>query len=346
MRNIKSLFHINIPTNHFEEMIRFYVDICGFDQAFIITQADMKRMFGQPVLEGDEKIAKNTYIRVNPHSYIELHNIDPAEKIIRCDPASAFHHFAVLTEDLEKTCRNMAAKGYPLINDPLNKKPVQLNPFLPHVGEDGCLIAWMEDPDGHFIEVMQLSGTTMQEQFENENPIEDALAYCSGKEFKNFNHLFHLALHVTDLERSVAFYNKLGCEKVFSLDFPDGRPWLTYVRLNKLQYLELFQIYPDHPMTPRDHVSHEKDDFFGHLSFLVPDIYKAATDWAEKGVHVVYAPFKPEPMPLEDDSVIRGRVGADRNYICWVNDPDGNWVEIMEELDDSWQKVFEENTPF
>ncbi len=163
---------------------------------------------------------------------------------------------------------------------------------------------------------------------------------------REFSKLFHLALHVTDMEKSVAFYEKLGCEKVFSLNLPDGRVWLTYVRVTELQYLELFQIYPDHPLTPRDHLDHDKDDFFAHLSFLVRDIYKTALEWKKQGVQVVFAPFKPEAIPLEDDSVIRGRYGADRNYICWVSDPDGNWIEVMEERDDSWQKVFEEQHPF
>ena len=163
---------------------------------------------------------------------------------------------------------------------------------------------------------------------------------------REFNKLFHLALHVTDMDKSVEFYEKLGFEKVFSLNLPDGRVWLTYIRVTELQYLELFQIYPDHPMTPRDHISHEKDDFFAHLSGLVSDIYEAARHWAAKGIDIVYAPFKPEAIPLDDDSVIRGRFGADRNYIGWVVDPDGNWIEVMEEREDSWQKVFEENNPF
>ena len=72
---------------------------------------------------------------------------------------------------------------------------------------------------------------------------------------REFSKLFHLALHVTDMEKSVAFYEKLGCEKVFSLNLPDGRVWLTYVRVTELQYLELFQIYPDHPLTPRERLA-------------------------------------------------------------------------------------------
>ena len=72
---------------------------------------------------------------------------------------------------LVRTCRDLAAKGHPLVNNPIEAKPISLDPFTPHMGEDGCLIAWMEDPDGHFIEVMQLSGRSLQEQFEKANPI-------------------------------------------------------------------------------------------------------------------------------------------------------------------------------
>ena len=173
MRDVKSLFHINFPTSNWDAMVDFYVNVCGFDQAFIISAADMKNMFGQPVEEGDDKIPQITYIRVSPNSYIELWNAGLEGRKIYCDPASSFHHFSLLTNDLERTCKNMAAKGYPLFHNPLNPTPVCLEPFSPHKGEDGCLIAWMQDPDGHFIEVMQLSGNSMQEKFERENPIVD-----------------------------------------------------------------------------------------------------------------------------------------------------------------------------
>ena len=45
MRNVKSLFHINFPTQKWDEMVDFYVNVCGFDQAFVIYSADMKKMF-------------------------------------------------------------------------------------------------------------------------------------------------------------------------------------------------------------------------------------------------------------------------------------------------------------
>lgn len=173
MRNVKSLFHINFPTKNWDAMIDFYVNVCGFDQAFVVTAADMKNMFGSPVEEGDDKIPQLTYIRVSPNSYIELWNAGIENREIYCDPKSAFHHFSLLTDDLERTCRNLAAKGFPLFHNPLNPTPVCLEPFTPHIGEDGAAIAWMKDPDGHFIEVMQLSGHSMQEEFERANPITD-----------------------------------------------------------------------------------------------------------------------------------------------------------------------------
>ena len=174
MRNVKSLFHINFPTQKWDEMVDFYVNVCGFDQAFVIYSADMKKMFGQEVLPGDDKLPQITYIRVSPNSYIELWNAGlEKERKIHKDPNSPFHHFALLTEDLERTCRDLAAKGHPLVNNPIEAKPICLEPFTPYMGEDGCLIAWMEDPDGHYIEVMQLSGRSVQEQFEKANPICD-----------------------------------------------------------------------------------------------------------------------------------------------------------------------------
>lgn len=169
MRNIKSLFHVNFPTNRWDEMVDFYVNVCGFDQCFVISLADMSRMFGKPYTEEDEKIPKLSYIRVSPNSYIELNNYTPENIEVKQNKNSSFHHIAFLTDDIERTARNFAAKGHPLFNNPIEKKPITTF----HEGEDGCLIAWAEDPDGHYIEIMQQSGNSLQEQFEKSNPIED-----------------------------------------------------------------------------------------------------------------------------------------------------------------------------
>ena len=169
MRNVKSLFHVNFPTNNWDAMVNFYVNICGFDQAFVITKADMCRMFGSPVKPEDEKIPQLTYIRISPNSYIELMNNDPKEKKTEQKKYSSFHHIALLTDDIARTKKRFEDMNYPFYNNPIEKKPV--TEF--HMGEDGCLIAWSEDPDGHYIEIMQQSGHSMQEEFEKTHPITD-----------------------------------------------------------------------------------------------------------------------------------------------------------------------------
>ena len=169
MRNVKALFHVNFPTNNWDKMVDFYVNVCGFDQAFVISVADMSKMFGKPYTKDDENTPKISYIRVSPNSYIELNNLTPEGVKVKPSKTSAFHHIAFLTDDIKRTAERFREKGHPLFNNPIEKKPV--TEF--HKGEDGCLIAWAEDPDGHFIEIMQQSGNSLQEKFERENPIED-----------------------------------------------------------------------------------------------------------------------------------------------------------------------------
>lgn len=161
---------------------------------------------------------------------------------------------------------------------------------------------------------------------------------------KKFNSLFHLALHVTDMKKTVDFYKKVGCDEMFTLKLPDGRDWLTYMRVAPGQYLELFNTYEDHPMTPHGKVEQSDSNFFGHFSFLVPSLKYTAQQWKKEGIDLVYAPFKPEPIPVDDN--FDPHVGADGNAIGWIVDPDGTWIEVMEELDESWQKKFEETHPF
>ncbi len=172
MRYIKSLFHVNFPTNKFYEMIDFYVNVCGCDQAFVIYTSDMKKMFGKPVEEGDDMLPQITYLRVSPNSYIELVNLAARGGVVaKNNPGCSFHHIAFVTNDIERTAKKLAAEGYPLFKDPLDQTPISLDPLEVHEGEDDCLIAWMKDPDGHLIEVMQQSGHSMQEIFEKNNPI-------------------------------------------------------------------------------------------------------------------------------------------------------------------------------
>jgi lactoylglutathione lyase len=57
---------------------------------------------------------------------------------------------------------------------------------------------------------------------------------------KTVTAIAHVALRVTDIDRSLDFYvGKLGYAEMFRLD-RDDRLWIVYLRITDTQYLELF----------------------------------------------------------------------------------------------------------
>jgi lactoylglutathione lyase len=124
-----------------------------------------------------------------------------------------------------------------------------------------------------------------------------------------FQSLGHIALKVQDLEASVAFYEKLGFSEFLRLLEDDDKPWIVYVRFEDNLYLELFpggKTRVDQQATGTN-----------HLCLTVQDIEATARYLAEVGIPLT-APLNP------------ARRGVDRNRGMWIEDPDGNRIEIME----------------
>ncbi len=121
--------------------------------------------------------------------------------------------------------------------------------------------------------------------------------------------LGHLALIVEDMERSLHFYcDILGLTKAFELHKDDGSPWIVYVKVCEGQFIELFYGGQHKPETQRGQIG------FDHLCLEVYDIHEAAAHLRSNGI----------PLDVEP------KQGKDTNYQCWVRDPDGNRVELMQ----------------
>jgi len=119
----------------------------------------------------------------------------------------------------------------------------------------------------------------------------------------------HIAVFAKDYEKSRAFYRDfLGFQEPYSLAQPDGRPALTFFKINERQYIELF------PETAPD------TDRLNHISF--------ETDNAE--AMRVYLKSRGIAVP---DRVPKGRIG---NSNFTVKDPDGHGVEIVQYEPDGW----------
>jgi len=133
-----------------------------------------------------------------------------------------------------------------------------------------------------------------------------------------FTSIAHVALKVKDLDRSLDFYvNKLGFEEMMRLDKPDGSGdvWLVYLRITDDQYLELF------PDGEGDRAPGWNDVAINHVCLSVDDIDAVIADLDKVGV------------PL----IVQKKMAADRNWQCWVEDPDGNRIEIMQLMPDCMQ---------
>ena len=139
----------------------------------------------------------------------------------------------------------------------------------------------------------------------------------NGKRSKG---LAHVAFNVSDMERSIRFYQEaFGFEKAFELAHPNtGEPWIVYLHAAGGQFLELFY--------GGIHASEYKDENIGfsHICLEVSDIHAAAKRLEQAGA------------PL--DSPVRQ--GMDLNWQCWTRDPDNNRIELMQMDENSAQMRF------
>jgi len=126
----------------------------------------------------------------------------------------------------------------------------------------------------------------------------------------------HNALSVSDMEASVRFYRDvLGLTKAFELNDNKGNPWIVYMKVCDGKFLELFH------NGVKDPDSHYAGDLIGfhHFCFEVDDIDEMA-----RKVHAA---------GLRDSDTVS--TNLDRNRAIWIEDPDGNAVEIEEYMPDS-----------
>ena len=121
--------------------------------------------------------------------------------------------------------------------------------------------------------------------------------------------LIHTCYRITDIDRSVSFYEALGFEEVGRFELGDGA---TNVFLN----------IPGDGDMPRLELtfnpgvqSYEIGTGYGHIALTVPDVDATLTALSSVGI-------KPEKPPY---SVREGG-----SKICFVRDPDGYRVELVE----------------
>jgi len=131
-----------------------------------------------------------------------------------------------------------------------------------------------------------------------------------------FTDIGHAAFAVQDLERSLAFYGKLGIHEAFRLHHNDGSLMLVYLHVAGDRFIELF------PGGPKPDPN--RTGSYMHLCLLTDDLRATVGVLSQAGIQIEQKP----------------KIGLDRNWQAWIRDPDGNAIEIMQLVEASPHRQF------
>jgi len=128
---IKKISHVAFRCTDIEKSLHFYVSALG-----------LKRVFD---IETDDKKPWIIYLKVCKNQFIELFYNKPDD--IKCDNLS-YAHICLEVKDIEKAAAHIRKCGYAVTE--------------PHKGKDLNIQAWVKDPDGNPIELMQFDKESPQ----------------------------------------------------------------------------------------------------------------------------------------------------------------------------------------
>ncbi len=125
-----------------------------------------------------------------------------------------------------------------------------------------------------------------------------------------FKRIAHVCLNVRDLQRSLDFYTRLGCEPVFRFT-KQGKPFGIYLKLAESTFIEIFE---QRDLQPSPNASLQ------HFCLETGDLHRLMADLRAHGVEFT-----------------EKKLGCDNTWQIWLQDPDGNRFEVHQYTDTSLQ---------
>lgn len=135
MLTVSAIAHVAIRIKDIDRTMRFYEQGLGF--------REMLR------LDRDGRLWL-VYLRVTDRQFLEIFPEGTGERAAERE-AVGYNHLCLEVPSIDGALRELAAAG--------------IEPIRPKVlGADGNWQAWIEDPDGHRIELMEMAENSMQAQ--------------------------------------------------------------------------------------------------------------------------------------------------------------------------------------
>lgn len=146
----------------------------------------------------------------------------------------------------------------------------------------------------------------------------------------SYHCLGHVCFYCKDYENMMNFYTGvLGFEKACDLNDHEGKLRLSYLKIGKEQFIELFNrgYETDNSLAHRS---------FGNVCLVVEDLQKTMLLLKDKGI-VCYQSGSEQSLPViqgEEDS-LKAKCGS---LCAYIKDPEQNHVKLMELTLDSLQQ--------
>jgi lactoylglutathione lyase len=145
---------------------------------------------------------------------------------------------------------------------------------------------------------------------------------------KNITGLGHVAIKVKDVDKTLSFYSQvLAMPEVLRLHHPDGSLFLIYLRITDHAYLEIF------PQARTDRAPSADSNGVHHFCLTVDRMEPVVAKVVANGGRLFA--WRDGTLQPTDTPVIA--LGLDGNRQCWLEDPDGNRIELMEMAEDCLQ---------
>ena len=133
MLTVSSITHVAIRVKDVPRSLDFYVGRLG-----------MREMMR---LDRDGRLWL-LYLRVTDNQFLEVFSEGVGERAAERD-AVGYNHLCLEVADIDVALRELADAGVPIAREK-------------QMGQDGNWQAWIEDPDGHRIELMQMMPDSLQ----------------------------------------------------------------------------------------------------------------------------------------------------------------------------------------